>query len=60
MSLFTGGGRGVPQRQTDTEMRAARGGLEDLDAAAVRVDELGHDGQADSGAFDVSSLRRLP
>src|SRR3984957_6790682 len=40
-------------------MRTARGGFKDLDAPAMRIDEFGDDRQANPGALDVSSLRRL-
>src|SRR5438270_9399104 len=40
-------------------MRPSRLGLEDLDAAAARVDELRDHGKADSGASDMAALRGL-
>src|ERR1700722_20129428 len=40
-------------------MRAAGLRFENLNAAAMRVDELGDDREADSGALDVAALRRF-
>ena len=59
MGLFTRGWRRMAQGKTNAKMRAAGGRFQDLDAAAVRVDEFGHDGEPDAGALDVASLRRF-
>ena len=57
--FFTGCRRRLPHGQTHAKMRAPRFGFENLDAAAVRVDEFRHHRQSDSGSLDVASLRRL-
>ena len=51
--------RRMAQGQAHAKMRAAALGLQDLDAAAVRVDEFGHHGKPDAGALDVAALRRF-
>src|ERR1700686_1317080 len=58
MSFFAGCRR-LPHGETHAEMRASCLGLENFDAAAVRVDEFGHHRQPDSRSLDMSSLRRL-
>src|SRR5690606_14447215 len=42
-------------RQAHTEMRARVFAVDDLDRAAMRVDELEHDGQADACALHMSA-----
>src|SRR5579864_9582857 len=60
MSFFARrGGGGRAQRQAHAEMRAATLCFEDLDAAAMGIDELRHHRQADAGALDVPALRRF-
>src|ERR1019366_10570273 len=57
MGCFTCDSGCLPQGQADPKMRAPRLGFEDFDGAAVSVHELGHHGEADSGALDVTALR---
>src|SRR5690349_10920616 len=47
-------------RHADAEMRARVFTVDDLDGAAVRVDEFEDDGQADARALDLHARARPP
>src|SRR5258708_39996047 len=57
MSRRTGRLGCLAQRKTDPEVRAPRLCLENLDAAAMRVDELNDHRETDPGALHVAALR---
>src|SRR5687768_17461537 len=44
----------------DAEMRARIHAVDDLDGAAMGIDELQHDRQADAGALDLNAGGRAP
>src|ERR1700752_3583745 len=50
----------MAQGQAHAEMRSPGRSLENLDAAAVRIDEFGHHRKPDPGALDVAALGRFP
>src|SRR5882724_8679467 len=58
MSFFAGC-RCLPHGEAHAKMRPAHLGLENLDAAAVCVDEFDHHRQTDSRSLHMSSLRGL-
>src|SRR5580693_351448 len=50
----------LAQRKADPEVRAHRLGLENFDAAAMRIHELRDHRETDPGALHMAALRRLP